>query len=388
MDIKFHIKEFMEILNKNVNKLNDLFFRNRKLSAKDLLYFLTLKNGNNSSYDITNAKFKCDKIVDTSKASIIKKRNKICFSEFVNLNNALLNCIYNDSKVRYVAVDGSQLNFIKNLKNQFEINKHKTYCSGLLSSLFDIDKKIPINYSLFKSFDEREALISQFPYLKKNDVLIMDRGYYSDDLLKQIYDQNFDAVFRIKNNSKFVKQLNNNNETVINKVIDGKNIKVKIVHYTINKEEYYICSTLIDKSVAFFKELYWKRWNIETDFRHLKYDLSLASIQSKSINIIKQDVAVHNFIQITVGFLEDLLKCNLMDNYKINKKNSIKLTINNLLYYFLYKKKTKKILNKIMHILNIIKKTISKIVQNRKFKRIRKLPSSKWNIIGNKFIKR
>ena len=52
----------------------------------------------------------------------------------------------------------------------------------------------------------------------------MDRGYYSDDLLKQICDQNFDAVFRIKNNSKFVKQLNNNNETVINKVIDGKNM--------------------------------------------------------------------------------------------------------------------------------------------------------------------
>ena len=46
--------------------------------------------------------------------------------------------------------------------NQFHINKHKTYCSGLLSSLMDIYKKIPINYSLFKSFNEMEALINQF----------------------------------------------------------------------------------------------------------------------------------------------------------------------------------------------------------------------------------
>ena len=51
---------------------------------------------------------------------------------------------------------------------------------------------------------KQKHCISQSLFKKKMMFLIMDRGYYSYNLLKQIYDQNFDAVFRIKNNSKLI----------------------------------------------------------------------------------------------------------------------------------------------------------------------------------------
>ena len=38
---------------------------------------------------------------------------------------------------------------------------------------------MPINYKLSTHESERDALRKQFQYLKKTDILIMDRGYYS-----------------------------------------------------------------------------------------------------------------------------------------------------------------------------------------------------------------
>ena len=188
MNYESSIKEFIKLLNNEIDSINSIINkRTRKLQFKDLLYFLSFKNGNSLSFDLANAHFKCDNITNVTKTSILNKRKIVGHSNIINLNNNLINYIYKDNKPRYLAVDGSQINMVKNLKDSFEMNKHKTYCNGLLSSLYDVDKKIPINYSLYKSFDEREALKDQLKYVKTNDVLIFDRGYYSDDLLFFFY---------------------------------------------------------------------------------------------------------------------------------------------------------------------------------------------------------
>ena len=43
--------------------------------------------------------------------------------------------------------------------------------------------EIPINYSLSVNCNERETLVSLLHFLKKNDVLIVDGGHYSIELL-------------------------------------------------------------------------------------------------------------------------------------------------------------------------------------------------------------
>ena len=100
--------------------------------------------------------------------------------------------IYNENDTpRIIAVDGTYIPLSINLKQYgFKTSVNNTYCTGLVSSLFDINKKMLINYRLCKKYNERKALMSQIGYLKPNDILIMDRGYYSKQLLFFLDDNN------------------------------------------------------------------------------------------------------------------------------------------------------------------------------------------------------
>ena len=61
--------------------------------------------------------------------------------------------------------------------------------------------------------DECKALIDQMEYLKPNDILIMDRGYYSKELLFLLNEKEIQVIFRIKYNSLMVNDLGNKNRS-------------------------------------------------------------------------------------------------------------------------------------------------------------------------------
>ena len=84
-------------------------------------------------------------------------------------------------------------------KYGFALNKSKTHCFGMLSSLFDVNNEIPINYSYYTHKNERIALVDQIKYLHKNDVIIADRGYFSKKIIKTLYDNNISFIMRIQN---------------------------------------------------------------------------------------------------------------------------------------------------------------------------------------------
>ena len=67
-----------------------------------------------------------------------------------------------------------------------------------MSGLLDIEKNIPINYNLVKHPNERIALIEQLDYVKKNDILVLDRGYYSAELVNILEEKEINYVFRLK----------------------------------------------------------------------------------------------------------------------------------------------------------------------------------------------
>ena len=156
--------------------------RNRKINMADMFYFVVNKNANNYSYDLTNAHIMNNSMFtkNVTSQSIFKKYKSIDVNDINNLNIDLLNHIYypaDKNKIRFIAVDGSQLNIIKNIisKNEFCLSNSKQYRTCLLSSLFDVDLNIPINYFVTNDHNERNALIHQLKYLHKNDVVIGDR---------------------------------------------------------------------------------------------------------------------------------------------------------------------------------------------------------------------
>ena len=68
-------------------------------------------------------------------------------------------------------------------------------------------------------------------------------------------------------------------------------IQFRVIRYIVDKEVYYL-GTLRDSlfTIDVLKDLYWMRWNIETFFKTIKYDLSFDDVHSFSAECIKQEM--------------------------------------------------------------------------------------------------
>ena len=305
MDI-LKIKELQKILNSNIKNINDkIIKRDRKINFKEILYGSIYKCINNTSYQDVSSRINLDFIkrnIDTTitNTAFIKKRNNIPNEYFLDINDSFVNYIFkNDNKPRIYAVDGSFINLFKNFdKYDFMYaSKNKTYCQGIISCLYDVDNKIPINYFLLKTKDEREAFRNQIKYLRSGDTVIFDRGYYSYDLVEKLELIGVNYIFRLKSDKKEVKIMNKDNITDFTFI--NKKINNRIVHYRVdNSEEDYYLLTNLNKSLDELKDLYWKRWQVEIHFKESKYNLSLKTINLKTENSLMQEIYIHNLIFI------------------------------------------------------------------------------------------
>ncbi len=254
--------------------------------------------------------------------------------------------------------DGSELTFLKSLQTHFEINKHNTYTTGLISCLYDVELQIPINYKLSNKTNERSLLIDQFQYLKKNDILIADSGFYSNEVINKLFSNNINFIFRLKKNYLNVKKMINddvdcnffNYDSDINK-------KVKIIKYTT-----YECKNneILKYDIDDLHKEYMNRKKsierIKTNINNLLNEKKILLKQIKNINDIlkmnknnnniyktleldkKEIIKQKNNIKHQTDFFYDLLDTY----YKSNKitTNKIKLInkINDSTYYIITNK--------------------------------------------------
>ena len=176
------------------------------IGFKEILYYCLYMNGTSCSYSLVNIHMEMNEIIDVSDTILKNCRNKVSFAYFKRINDELLNFIYATiNEPRIIGVDGTSIPLSIKLKEYgYRATISNTYCTALVSSLYDINNKILINYKLCKKMDEREALKKQSAYLKVGDILVMDRGYYSDELLYFLTNKSVDVIFRMKNNSLMV----------------------------------------------------------------------------------------------------------------------------------------------------------------------------------------
>jgi len=387
MDI-LKIKELQKILNTNIKNINNkIIKRDRKINFKEILYGSIYKCINNTSYQDVSSKINLDFIkrnLNTmiTSTAFIKKRNNIPNEYFLDINNSFINYIFkNNNKPRTYGVDGSFINLFKNFDkyNFMYASLNETYCQGIISCLYDIDNKIPINYFLLKTKDEREAFRNQIKYLRCNDTVIFDRGYYSYDLVEKLDLIGVNYIFRLKSNKKEVQLMNKSNLNDFSFI--NKKINNRIVHYRVNnsEEDYYLLTNL-NKSLDELKDLYWKRWKVEIHFKESKYNLSLKTINLKTENSLIQEIYIHNLIFILYYYFRiDDENPILKSRYKINNKVGIKIFSENIIYLLIYNKITDKCFKIIKKMIIIIGKNlqyIQLIKKNNERKRIR--PYAKW----------
>ena len=176
---------------------------------------------------------------------------------------------------RVFAVDGSKLNLPRPLlKAGYRLpsdNAH--YPQGLLSCLYRLRSKIPVDFDLLAHGDERKAALSHLDALSDNDVVVYDRGYFSHVLLREHVARGLHPVFRLQANANGAVTAfadGAQTDTVIELAAgpgpQESPARLRLVKYAVSGSPYLLGTTLLDRKqygIAELSDLYHERWDIE-----------------------------------------------------------------------------------------------------------------------------
>ena len=108
---------------------------------------------------------------------------------FKQINQFIIeNCSYeiNKCKNRY-AVDGSKARLHSSLKdNGFPLAPSQKYCQALISTVFDVDRKIPIQNDITNNMNERSVFSDQIVKYLDQKIVIKIYTYLIVDIILKI----------------------------------------------------------------------------------------------------------------------------------------------------------------------------------------------------------
>lgn len=366
-----------ELKMKYKEKISD-FTRERKQNFSSLILLMLNNLQKSLSIEIDNfithltQKLSNQKVEDFTKSAFVQNRNKLKPEVFKDLFNRITLFFYDENNQadiktfhgkRVLAVDGSTVNLPDTslLKEIFGESKNQTQtsvCQARISVIYDVLNKLILDATIGNlSVGERELARPHFEYIKPNDLIIYDRGYPSYNFVYQHLELGCDYLFRVKinhskaveefvksgKNSQIVAILPNQKSSLEDKNYDkNTSIKVRLVRVELSKNEVEILLTsLIDTEKypnKIFKELYFKRWKVETLYDELKTKLKVENFTGYSEKSILQDfycaVFISNFQSIILHDLEVDLKQKTEHRkyeYKINTNLSYGFLKNRIL---------------------------------------------------------
>lgn len=120
-------------------------------------------------------------------------------------------------------------------------------------------------------------------------------------------------------------------------------ITLRIVRIRLSEETYECLITNLPQEeypVGLLKEMYAKRWGIETSFRELKYSIGMTAFHSKKVKYIKQEIwarlILYNFCEVITTSVVVKQKKNWKYLYQLNYSRAI-----GICHYFIRIKKEK-----------------------------------------------
>lgn len=310
---------------------------------------------------------------------------------------------------RMFAVDGSNINLPRQLLKQdgYKLPSSTSYYpQGLLSCLYRLMPKLPIDFELSPSNDERQLAYQHLKHLKPNDVVVYDRGYYSYPMLYYHLERNIHPIFRIQlHANKIIDEfiasdqydqvvnvcVSKNTQSAIRKANPGiviTALKLRLIKYKAAGETYILGTTLIDKKaypLKDFTDVYHSRWGIEELYKISKNHIVVEDFHGHSERTVKQEIFAH-FVLITITRIfsnraeQDLNPARQIHTSKdavvVNFKNSLVTIARNLEALLLQQAEVvKKTVNRIMKAIGSCKQ---KIRFGRSFDRISRKPIGKW----------
>jgi hypothetical protein len=311
--------------------------------------------------------------------------------------------LWND--FRLLGCDGSTLTLpiTDELKKKYIYNINQHTADVLIartSILYDLENRMVIDGVLAPfSQGERQLAISLFQGLKKstfNELIILDRGYPSFELICEMQKLNIDYVMRIKPRfsnmteefmksdsielTTEIKQGRPHRKASLLKILHfkDKSVKVRLIKVLLTSGETELLITSLTNITKYpaiiFKELYFKRWGIETLYDKLKNKLQIENFTGYSETSIIQDfyctLFLSNIQSLLVGEAnEELANQGVNDKkyeYKVNTNLSIGFIKTKLIELFLQESNTENVL---IELEKLFIKYVIPIRPNRSFER-------------------
>lgn len=399
------LNSFKETINNyefmlSVRRRTEDFSRYRKMGFADIIFCMLNFFKKDAQIEVEEFLQKIKRTnITMSEQAFLKARQKISPEAFTILNDVLVRDVYIKPEYYYtykgfrlLAVDGTvlTLNNTKIMQEAFggiETQSSKNAVAQV-SCIYDVENGI-ILHSIIDSYksNERKMAIKHIEKLDslgyRNDLILFDRGYPSAELVSKLAEKNIKFVMRVS--SSFLKQINEfNGEDGIVKVKAGKkDIELRVINVVLKSGEIEkLISNVFDEyfSSGDFKEVYFKRWGIETRYDFLKNKLEIENFTGDSKLTVCQDfyasIYLANLCELTKACSDELIQeenssKDLKRDYKTNQKRLIAKLKNTLIKIVAEDDRSKKRLMLTQLIEEIHKKPIA-ITPDRSFPRVKK----------------
>lgn len=282
-----------------------------------LSHFL-MENPDVESIDISNFVRARYKIKSTAFESIFNEYVQYAYSKWDDDN-------YRQFDRNIVAVDGSlfTLPASEDIRTEFDLNsmkltaKHGYYPKCLVTTFYDINRKIPVYRSITEHKGcERAEFLNGVETLPEKSIFVTDRGYYGYKVFFHIQQESsHDIICRVPSKralngiTDFCKSgcddeiitITPTDRVIMDSMLNGEDaskyqpIKMRAVRFpsTGDDEDYVLLTTLLDSekfSIETFKELYWDRWQIELAYRDEKTYINADKFHTKFADGVKQEL--------------------------------------------------------------------------------------------------
>ena len=343
-----------------------------------------------------------------SKSAFVQARKKIKPEVFKHLNQRIIEEFYKDNSgvlrqfdnLRILAMDGSRLTlpFTKELEEIYGQTKNQTntyIVQAKACVLYDLLNEICINGVLSSiDTDERTQAKQLLEHCQANDLIIYDRGYPSFELIYEHYQKNLHFLMRMPldfsqvvkdfvasgKTSQIVEIKKKKKKSFENKpYTKSSTLKIRLLRITLNGGGIEVLATSLLDSKHYgnevFKELYFKRWKIETYYDELKNKLKIEEFSGYSNQSILQDFYSTLFVSNIQTLIENEINeeiekesetKNIKYQYKINTTLSYGFMKDRILELFFTKNDMNDIINELKE---LFKKHLIPIRPNRKFER-------------------
>jgi len=336
-------------------------------------------------------------IKQITSSAFVQSRKKIKPDLFYDLNQLIVNEYFTDNEgnvklykgMRVLSVDGSTVNlpvteklleFYGAFNNQKKTND---VVIGRVSVLYDVFNEIVLD-GLLRPFSEGEVSLSRehFKYVRKGDLVIMDRAYPSFETAWLLQQQEVEFLFRCKvsfsNEVKAFYESGIKDQIIEMKPSQHRSFKdlpydqhstlqVRLLRIELDSGETEILMTSLLDRQKFphkeFKRLYFKRWKVETFYDRFKNIIGVECFSGTSDQFIQQEFNCALYMSNMQTILTEDAENEALEKYKdrhyeykVNRSLALGFIRERLIQMYSEKRETAVLLEELkeLFILNVI----------------------------------